>query len=219
MNRRPPDNTNLRLTYESFYNGLRVYNYKGPLAINYLESIEQVLAKAMDDYARVLVVRFDLRFPITAEYASESNSITRFFEALKYQFATDRKRRLISYNRAHPCTLRYIWCLEQEGSEKPHYHVALVLNESYFGRLGKYSGSETSLACFIKKAWASALKLNVFELAGGVHFVNNASYHLLRNEGRASVSYHDAFYRLSYFAKLKSKHYGDSKKSFNCSRN
>ena len=219
MNRRPPDNTNLRLTYESFYNGLRVYNYKGPLAINYLESIEQVLAKAMDDYARVLVVRFDLRFPITAEYASESDSITRFFEALKYQFATDRKRRLISYNRAHPCTLRYIWCLEQEGSEKPHYHVALVLNENYFGRLGKYSGSETSLACFIKKAWASALKLNVFELAGGVHFVNNASYHLLRNEGRASVSYHDAFYRLSYFAKLKSKHYGDSKKSFNCSRN
>jgi hypothetical protein len=219
MNRRPPDNTNLRLTYESFYNGLRVYNYKGPLAINYLESIEQVLAKAMDDYARVLVVRFDLRFPITAEYAFESDSITRFFEALKYQFLTDRKRRLISSNRAHRCTLRYIWCLEQEGSEKPHYHVALVLNESYFGTLGKYRGSETSLACFIKKAWASALNLNVFELAGGVYFVDNASYHLLRNEGRASMSYQDAFYRLSYFAKLKSKHYGDSRKSFNCSRN
>lgn len=218
MNRRPPDNTNLRLTYESFYNGLRVYNYKGPLAINYLESIEQVLAKAMDDYARVLVVRFDLRFPITAEYASESNSITRFFEALKYQFATDSKRRLNSYNRAHPCTVRYVWCLEQEGSYKPHYHVALVLNENYFGKLGKYSGSETSLACFIKKAWASALKLSVSELAGGVRFADNADYHILRSEGRGSVPYQDAFYRLSYLAKFKSKHYGDGKKSFNCSR-
>ena len=70
----------------------------------------------------------------------------------------------------------------------------------------------------IRNAWASALGMRVENTIGLVHFPENATYHLNVNSTDFDMSYQALFNRLSYFAKVDTKHYGDGTNNFGSSR-
>lgn len=218
MKKRVKANTNLSLTFEPTFNGKRIYQSEDGTVVDYLESMEGVLDKAFCEYGRLLVVRFDLRYPDLPTVFPQNSDITEFFKKLDYQFSAERMKRIKRSGRAHPCTTRGFWCIEQYKSPNPHYHVALVLNDAFFGRLGRFNGNDKSLAHFIQLSWARVLGIELADLTGLVNFVDNGTYRLRRADGADSQEFQDMFYRVSYLAKLKTKHYGNHKKSFGSSR-
>lgn len=54
---------NLTITHESTFNGNKVYIDKEGLVVEYLEGIESVLENALEQYARLFIVRVDLNLP------------------------------------------------------------------------------------------------------------------------------------------------------------
>lgn len=218
MNKRAKDNTNLKLTYESTFKGKDIYQSSDGLVINYLESIDTVFTNAFNDYGRLIVVRIDLRYPNRPDVFHQEGDIGDFFKKLDYQFKVERTRRMKSYGRGHSCVLRGFWCIEQDSSSNPHYHVVLVLHEAFFGCLGQFKGNTRSLSHFIRLAWARVLGVSLSELGGVVEFPDNGTYRIKRSDSHDCPVFQAMYYRVSYLAKLKTKHYGDYKKSFGASR-
>ncbi|HGP6976657.1 TPA: inovirus-type Gp2 protein, partial [Vibrio cholerae O1] len=82
---------NLTITHESTFNGNKVYIDKEGLVVEYLEGIESVLENALEQYARLFIVRVDLNLP-TDFRGDDSAVMTRFFRSLKSQVAAYRRR-------------------------------------------------------------------------------------------------------------------------------
>ena len=120
--------------------------------------------------------------------------------------------------REYPCEVNSVWVREFSKEHKEHFHVALMLNKDRYFSLGSYT-SQGSLAWMIKKAWASALSLDVEQFSTLVHIPKNPSYTLNFNAP------HDKFLnqlypvlnRLSYLAKERSKVCGTGLRNFGCS--
>lgn len=212
----------LTILNESTFHGLDVIS-EYDLCCEYLSRIKSVLDKAMDEYSRVVVLRFDLHFPkifshadIPSEY--DSSVITRFIESFKAQVTADKNRKRREAKRWYGCTVRYIWAKEIHSAINPHYHVALVLNrDAYFG-FGRYSQLRTNVAGKIYRAWASALSRSAEESMPLVHIPNNPVYNLDKNSPYYLEQYKAVFYRLSYLAKIETKCFGNRGKNFATSR-
>jgi hypothetical protein len=105
-----------------------------------------------------------------------------------------------------------------------HYHVVLFLNKDRFFTLGRFKSDpdemaeDINLSDRIQKAWASALNIPINDVIGLVHFPKNPTYTLCRGSPNFEDQYFSLFERLSYFAKEETKHYGDGKNNFGCSR-
>lgn len=67
-------------------------------------------------------------------------------------------------------------------------------------------------------AWASALNLAEYETSKLVYLPDNAVYWLNSNSEEFDQQFKKLFYRVSYFAKLDNKNYGDGSHAFGCSR-
>lgn len=139
---------NLTITHESTFNGNKIYIDKEGLVIEYLEGIESVLEKALEQYARVFIVRVDLNLP-TDFRGDDSAVMTRFFRSLKSQVAAYR-RRSARLNRKlyRETTIRYVWAKECDTSTSSHYHVALIFDRNVFRSLG--------ILVNISKVWLTA---------------------------------------------------------------
>lgn len=132
--RRHPDNNNLTYHTGELWNGLPVLTKRGPLLEPYLESIRDVMVRALQEHPRTLGIRFDLHFPVGWS-GQEGEVISRFIESLKAHIAADLNRRLQERKdgRVHPCRLRYVWVKERGLSAVSHYHVFIFLNrDAYF---------------------------------------------------------------------------------------
>lgn len=217
---------NMRNTFE--LNELRVQERCGRLSDLYLNGIRQVIDQSLDEYNRVFAFRVDLRFP---EYFSESifykalladdcegcKVISRFFASFKSQIEFDLRRKDRDGVRVYQCRPRYIWCKERNDAALPHYHVLILLNKDSYFTLGDFK-SDKSLAHKVRKAWRSALNLLCIEEAISlVHFPRNPTYYLNVNSSSFVEQYKDLFYRVSYFAKFDTKHYGSRKRNFGTS--
>lgn len=76
-----------------------------------------------------------------------------------------------------------------------------------------------NLGSLIREAWLSALNLiGHNEYLSLVHFPENPLYYLNVNESQYTQVFNDLMYRLSYFAKDKSKSYSKEQRSFGCSQ-
>lgn len=84
--------------------------------------------------------------------------------------------------------------------------------------MGRFDKTEGNMAARIKKAWASALGYHILDISGLVHFPVNPTYHLNQNSTSFSLELDELFYRVSYFAKAKSKNFGDYSNAFGSSR-
>jgi hypothetical protein len=234
MNHRHSSNRNLTLHTESTWDGLPVQTKCGSLIVNYLDRIRLVIKRAVKNHPRTCVFRCELSFPDN-DYEPDTAVISRFIDSLKAQIKAHESRKSREGRRIHFCHLRYVWVKERDSSRVWHYHVALFVNRDAYFTLGllksmrslsvnDYSESSvndtdsTNMSDRIRLAWASALDLRLSETRGLVHFPKNPTYCLDANDRDFDEQFDDVFHRLSYFAKVKTKHFGEWSKNFGSSR-
>lgn len=212
-------NRNLTVLTTPRYDGLQTLSFKNGAIEEYLNKISKVINGVVMEYSKVFAIRVDLRFPDTFE-SSDTAVITRFFESLKAQLKADYQAKLrnTTDGQVHASELFYIWVKEMSGRDKCHYHVCLFFNGHAYKSLGKFELGRANMYNRIHKAWASALRLDIFNAQGLIHFPENAQYLLCRNQADFTYIYQDLFKRLSYFAKTDTKIYGNGNHNFGCSR-
>ena len=217
MNVRHNQNQNLIIHNSNTFNGLAVQTEHGHLVYNYLKSIYLTILNAVTEHPRTCAIRVDLRLPSDSNPV-ESNVISKFIDSLKAQIQADLRKKERTGTRVHPCRLRYVWVKEKNKAVNFHYHVVLLLNRDTYHILGYFTHIEGNMAARIKKAWASALNYDVSGIGGMVHFPENPIYYINIKGPRYDEEFADLFYRVSYFAKADTKHFGDCSNSFGCSR-
>ena len=221
MQTRHISNTNLSVINNGQYQGLNVY--PKPLSAEYLSVILQTLQTAQNDHSRTFMVRFDFHLPQLNFHDSptvyDSTVISKFFKSLNAKIQHDRLIKQREGKRVHRCTLRHIWARERADADTDHYHVAILLNNDAYNHLGDFNHSGQNLSTKIVEAWASALGLDAYSARGLVHFPRDKPvYYINKNALDYPLIFNAAFYRLSYFAKFETKHYGDRTRSFGYSR-
>ncbi|MCM2680969.1 inovirus Gp2 family protein [Echinimonas agarilytica] len=217
MNKRLKGTPSLKLHYGPYYQGLKVITSYGPLIENYLAAGKIVIDRYLSQYSRVCAIRVDLHVPEELELKSNRH-ITRFMGSLDAQIEADRNRKHKAGSRSYRCRPNYIWCSERENARANHFHVIILLNKDAYHTLGNYEATGNNMASRIVKAWASALGLDFDDVGGLVHFPKNPIHYVNIHSKRLAEEYNELFFRFSYFAKPKSKHYGDRRRSFDCSR-
>ncbi|EKQ3523516.1 inovirus Gp2 family protein [Vibrio parahaemolyticus] len=212
------------------YKGLEVLYPVSELNTHYLDRIIVTMSKALKDYKRVHALRLDLRLPVSDSEKNilrrdeflnntfdQKNIIKRFFESLKAKIKAQEKRMKASEKRVYPCHLRYVWCRERNKSNNDHYHLVLFFNKDrYFS--GGYRDNEESLVRLIMDAWSSALGEYVDSTDRLVQLVYKGTHYLDQNKYDFENKYQALFTRLSYFAKNRTKHYGEGKRCFGTSQ-
>ena len=197
----------MNLIKTGVFNNYRVIFKHGPLIQRILMANELMMAKSLSDHNRLLVMRFELKFP--KGYSGPTEIISKFFDSLRFKIKYDLRRKSKNRNRKVNCNINYVWVKELSGNEGWHYHVALVLNYNVYKGFGKIGSTRNNTINRISEAWASAIKCSVNDVKGLIHIPRkNPTYEL----NKSSPSFHDTFYavlfRLSYLAKLKTKPYG-----------
>ncbi len=212
------------------YKGLEVLYPVSELNTHYLDRIILTMSKALKDYKRVHALRLDLRLPVSdsEKYIlrrdevlnntfNQKNIIKRFFESLKAKIKAQEKRMKASEKRVYPCHLRYVWCRERNKSNNDHYHLVLFFNKDRYFSSG-YRDNEESLVRLIMDAWSSALGEYVDNADRLVQLVYKGTHYLDQNKYDFENKYQALFTRLSYFAKNRTKHYGEGKRCFGTSQ-
>ncbi|EKN5094277.1 inovirus Gp2 family protein [Yersinia enterocolitica] len=193
---------------------------KKPFNTTYLQRILRVIGNATTEHARTMAVRVDLRLPDDIPITRQ-NLISRFIESLNAKITARYNSKLKQGKRSYPSHQRYAWVREiGETSHKSHYHMVLFLNNDTFNGLGSYGEDATGLASLIKEAWLSALDLtHQSEFWILARFPDNPLYYLDVNSTSYRVVYDQLTFRLSYFAKERTKDYSKEERSFGCSQN
>jgi hypothetical protein len=210
-------NTNLTVISNGQYQGLKVNSR--PLSCAYLDIILKTMQAAIIDHPRTFMVRFDLHLRQLnfrdSPVVYDSTVITKFVKSLTAKIQHDRFIKGRNGKRVHPCTMRYVWAKERADAYTDHYHVVIFLNNDAYSHLGDFNRFGQNLSTKIVEAWASALGLDDFSTRHLVHFPDDTPvYYINCNAEKYPQTFGKAFYRLSYFAKLETKHYGDRKRSF-----
>ena len=218
--KRLPTNTNLTLHYDTRWHRYPVQVHRGPLIADYLERINRVLCEAKAAHKRTAAFRVDLYLPATNFAAMGQPLMTRFFESLKARIGADLNRKHRAGLRVHDTCVRYIWVKETSGMRGVHFHVLLLVNRDTYHCVGNYEAEEGNMAARIKRAWASALGIDIeaIQSRGLVHFPQNGTYKLDGNSPEQNWQFEELFYRVSYFAKADTKPYCNGSHHFGCSR-
>lgn len=196
----------------------------GKTNAHYMKRLEEITHYAMEDYARVLAFRVDLRLPADNQHKGyDSTVITRFIASLKAQIAAYLNKRRREGKRIYPCKLRYVW-VREFGEEKgnKHYHMLLLVNREVFrntaltvDRSAQYRGL---LVGMVARAWTVALK-RTGDMADKAPFhLPGVSYELDRRNGTNTDFYRSYIYHISYLAKEYTKNHDDGERNFGCSQ-
>ncbi|WP_051368822.1 inovirus Gp2 family protein [Psychromonas arctica] len=189
----------------------------------YLNSNINVMDDALHTHARTLAVRVDLHIPTLLDRSLNNLQeaiITRFIKSLKSKVESHIARTARGGRRVHYSGVKYIWVCERGKSNKDHYHLMLFLSSDTFRYpIFKSSLKSSHLAIMIVEAWQSALRVD-FETAWHlVTIPSKGSYSLCNTPSpKDDLTYCAVFKHLSYFAKVKTKAYGENRNSYGCSR-
>ncbi|WP_017429371.1 YagK/YfjJ domain-containing protein [Vreelandella jeotgali] len=221
--KRHPLNPKLRLHYEHTFHGAPVFQHPAaPLVTNYLETTWRVLHDALDARLRTLAIRLDLRFPQrmpAGPMHADNACLSRFFTALQRELKA-------AHTRYQP-DLRYVWCREQNNSDKPHYHLLLLLNYDAFRLLGHFAPCadgqyhQPNLYHRCVRSWQDAIGMHGQSMQG---LVNVAQDQLTRAYGvhrldRGDIeAFRTVFCISSYLCKLYSKPVGTGVRGFGSSQ-
>ncbi|MBS1208778.1 MAG: transposase [Proteobacteria bacterium] len=218
MRIRHPNNTALKLWYETHYRGLPVQIQRGPLVEDYLDRLHQTMLKALAAHPRTLAFRADLRLPDWMGVLNEFTHnalIQRFVDSFKSKVSHNRQVARQRLERFHETDVRYAWAREIGMHGKPHYHFAFFLNHDAFHTFGRFEPGLRNLFNYLHEAWASALKIPAQQAYGLVHFAEGGACHLKANDPQSVA---DFFYVASYLCKAATKQYGNGAHGFGCSR-
>lgn len=208
----------LKVTHlNSFLNKPTLGNQNNPLVVSQLESINSTINKAIKEHTRTLAVRVDLRLP--TNFIEDNNDVMKRFSAsllAKVQHCQKMKTKLGA--RVHNSNVRIVWAREQDRAQLHHYHVLLMFNKDTFFTLGSYDLSHDNLYSRIVTAWASALKASPTDIETLVHFPSNPTYFINANCPQFTGQFNALFHRVSYFAKVRTKQFGEGHRTFGCSQ-
>ena len=196
----------MKLINTPTFNGYPIINNHGPLIENILNRNQLVLEKATASHRRTTMLRFELKFP--NGYSGSVDVISRFFDSLRYKLNNDLVKKTISRERAIKSDIHYIWVKETSALFGWHYHLALFLNYDVYNCFGSIDSSNVNMFNRISSSWSSALGLGSAATRGMVHIPDNPVYKLERASMSFYGDYCSVLYRLSYFAKIKTKPYG-----------
>ncbi|MBW8777971.1 MAG: inovirus Gp2 family protein [Burkholderiales bacterium] len=211
-------NKNLDLTYDEEFMGLPLMVARRPFVVEYLEVLHGVMRKALEAYGRVFAFRCDPRLPQGMEAGSEyfrNDIASRFVASLKAKIRHNRDSAASTGMRVHDTEVRYFWVREVGDAGRVHYHFVFFLNADAFRWLGDYESPRSNTRKRVMEAWASALGMPVEETQGLVHFPDDSSY-LLRRDDPASLR--AFFWRASYMCKAETKQYGHGHHGYGLSR-
>jgi hypothetical protein len=212
--KRHHENKNLTIYQGTSFNGVPLLPNRTYIA-ECLQATEFVINNAIREHPRTLAIRFDLHMPsLTScpDYPNpyDSKVISTFIASLKAKFIADIKRKARVNTRVHPCTLRYFWVKEFSITGLPHYHVVIFLNNDTYNSIGNYEIQGSNNASRVIESWATALQLEFYQAKDLVHFPDKTPmYFLNTNEGSYFDVYFSLFKRLSYFAKVDTKVFGN----------
>lgn len=204
-----------RITHREEFNGLPIKKEKEGLFVDYLQRIYDTLDLALEDHPRTFAVRIDLRLPLLMR-VDNSNLMKKFIASLDAQIQADLRKKQRDGKTKRRCRLRYVWVREKDKSPHHHYHIVILLNRDVYNCVGEYTHT-SNLSKKIKAAWCRALGVELDDGGRLVHFPKNFMYHLDINSLRFYSVLDKLFYRLSYFAKLRSKTFGNGHRNFGCS--
>ena len=218
MHMKHEQNKNISLTLGSDYLGLPIQTYHGPLAIDYLQRLHSCLFRGLSENIRVFAFRVDLRLPHWAEYGrylDDNSVLERFIASFKAKIRHNRSIAKNRNNYAHDTSVLYVWAREIATNGRPHYHIAILLNNDAFCTLGQFELGRNNLYNRLVEAWSSALDLLPKDALGLVEIPANHDYLIHRNDRRAIEQF---FYRASYLCKAATKQYGNGCHGFGASR-
>lgn len=200
--------THTPLHTSSSFNGYPVQNKYQPLMESNLQINELVLMKALSYHKRTCALRFDLKLPLNCSHR-EDKLISKFFDSLRARIKTDIGNKNIGGGRNKKCTLSYLWVNEVSRSLSSHFHVVIFLNLDIYNCFGSLTTTKGNMFSRIKAAWASALGLAFEEASGLIHVPDNAIYKININADNYVQQVQNILYRLSYFAKVQTKPFGE----------
>lgn len=219
MTTRHPTNPNLHLTHSTSFNGMEVQPASLPMVIEYLQTLQDTLQSAIDEYPRVLAFRVDPVVPIAISdrmtLQDHQLLIRRFIESLRAIIKHDRARKRLS-GWAPDTKVRYVWCREVGENGKPHYHFFLILNRDAYHLPGRAGSPNENLFNRVSRAWYSALGVEWNPQEPWIHVPQNPWYWI---NGDDPESLARAFYRASYMCKAETKQYGLGLRAFGNSQN
>ncbi|EWH02096.1 YagK/YfjJ domain-containing protein [Halomonas sp. BC04] len=232
--KRLPERPDLLLHWAPHYRDLLVQTQRGPLIANYLETLYQVMEWARQSNSRVLALRVDLRYPVEMPVASHHATNLDLMNFLFYL-----SEELDHAGTTNPHDMRYVWCREQHLSDKPHYHLLLLLNGDAYKFLGKrkkepaeFKGCDIdipptegaqkdNLYQRIERSWGRAIGWPKMKMKRLVHEAENKwtkkpyRYHFKRDD---LATFAEAFYGASYLCKVHSKPFAQRIHCFDHSR-
>ncbi len=209
---------NHRLYFGDEYRLMPLVSGNHPMVMEYLEVLNDVLEKSLGQYGRVFAFRFDLHLPSGIEARPDSfcNSVvSRFIESLKAKIRHNREAAKENGMLVHDTKVRYFWVREVGALGRVHYHFTVLLNGHAFNWLGRFQSSGGNMANRIWEAWASALGETIERAKPLVHFPENPSYMLFRDD---PLSVGRFFERASYLCKARTKQYGFGHHGYGASR-
>ncbi|WP_202413883.1 inovirus Gp2 family protein [Duganella sp. CY15W] len=215
---RHSSNRNLTLHYASTYKGSPIQDQKGPFIKEHLDTLHRTITHATSQYREVFAFRFDLRLPMRSKerlLSYQNELMGLFISSFKAKIKHNRRKALQENPKAHDSVVRFVWAREFGQRGRPHYHCAILLNKDAFCALGRYARGIDNMYNRLHEAWASALARQPDDVMGLVHFPENATYVIHRDD---QDSFDEFFFRASYLCKSSTKAYGDGGHGFGASR-
>lgn len=177
------------------------------------QSILQRLNRMISHHNKVLVIRFDVHFPVGYVHEGPNSELSFFLRRL---------RENIEYSRGE---VYYVWVREQANSPLPHYHVILMLD-------GSMTQNPMGILLEADRIWSNTIG---YTGTGLVHFCQQdggdghvmirrpssvaVGADLLAQQRQAADAYHTALAKGAYLAKTYSKGDAPSRvREYGCSQ-
>lgn len=189
-----------QLSYSTLYQSLFFPQIEdGCYRAEIFQSIVERLDQMIINHNKVLVIRFDVHFPVGYVHEGHNTELSFFIRRL---------RENIEYSRGE---VHYVWAREQANSPVPHYHVILMLD-------GSKTQNPMGILHEADRIWTNRIGytgtglVHFCQQDGGVGHVmirrpSNLAVgeDLLAQQRQAANAYHTALAKGSYLAKTYSK--------------
>ena len=182
------------VTFESTFNGHSINTNKDKNLGCYekvLNKINDTLNDMLEKHSKIMITRMDLRYPNTDNIICDSKQVSDFTYNLKRSL--NREKNVGN----HSVDARIITVQEQDTSNHPHFHVAVIVNAN--AKKSPYSIHEKAN--------------NLWKLATGsssdglVDYCNRQENGIVidRNSPSFEKDFDKGFYQTSYLAKVRGK--------------
>ena len=196
----------MKLVSGPTFNGYPIINQHGPLIERMLIGNEEVVRRSLDEHTRVAVLRCELKFP--SDHEGSTEVISKFFDSLRYKLKNDLRKKTESRGRVIHSHFGYVWVKELSNRGGWHYHVALFFNYDVYNCFGKIGSPSTNMYNRMLSSWANVIGRSMKDSIGLVEIPPNPVYKLDRRLPLIQDDINTVLFRLSYFAKVKTKPFG-----------